>query len=41
MVQVEAAKRSADYTEAYNELSANYPLKEHGFGKWLRSEPFR
>lgn len=40
-VQVEAAKRSADYTEAYNELSANYPLKEHGFGKWLRSEPFR
>lgn len=40
-VQVEASKRSEDYNQAYKELSEQYPLTEYGFGKWLRSEPFR
>lgn len=40
-VQVEAAKRSADYNEAYAALTEQYPVEKSGFGMWLKSEPFR
>ena len=40
-VQVESAKRSEDYNNAYTELEEKYPVVEHAFGMWLRSEPFR
>ncbi len=40
-VQVESAKRSEDYNNTYAELEEKYPVVEHAFGIWLRSEPFR
>ena len=40
-VQVESAKRSEDYNNAYTELEEKYPVVEHAFGRGLRSEPFR
>lgn len=41
MVQVESAKRSADYSDTYAKLEEQYPVTEHSLGMWLRSEPFR
>ena len=39
-IQVEAAKRNADYNETYQALQDQYEVVRHDFGISLKSKPF-